>query len=78
MIKKDKKLVITFYTSAEAMATEKACKENGVVGKLISAPRELTADCGISYCLGLEDKEKVTKLLNDKKIEYESIVEILI
>lgn len=78
MLKKEKKLVITFYTSAEAMATEKACKESGIVGKLISAPRELTSDCGISYSLNVEDKEKITKLLIDKNIEYEKIVEILI
>lgn len=78
MLKKEKKLVITFYTSAEAMATEKACKEYGIIGKLISAPRELTSDCGISYSLNVEDKKKITKLLIDKNIEYEKIVEIFI
>ena len=49
MIKKEKKIVVTFFTTAEAMATEKACKEAKLEGKLISAPRELTADCGISF-----------------------------
>ena len=49
MLKKKLKLIVTFHTLSEAMATEKACKDAGIVGQLISAPRELTVYCGISY-----------------------------
>ena len=45
---KETKLYITFYTSAEAMATESACKENNIQGKLVPVPRVLSAGCGIS------------------------------
>ena len=38
------KLVITFHTTAAAMAMEKFCKEENVPGRLIPVPRELTAD----------------------------------
>lgn len=78
MIKKEKKIVITFFTTAEAMATEKACKEAGLIGKLISAPRELTADCGISFACDVKDKENIEKLLKGKGIEFDKIVEIAI
>ena len=76
MLKKELKLIVTFYTTSSAMATEKVCNENGINGKLISAPRELTSDCGISYAFDKSDREKVEKLLADKSIEYEKIVEI--
>ena len=35
MRKKELKLVITFHTTADAMAMEKACKEHGAAGRLI-------------------------------------------
>lgn len=76
MLKKKLKLIITFHTSSEAMATEKACKDEGIIGQLISAPRELTADCGISYAAEVGDKDRIEELLNSKKIEYDRMVEI--
>ena len=76
MLKKELKLIVTFYTSSEAMATEKCCKDAGIDGKLISAPRNLTADCGISYATDVGNKDKIEALLKEKKIEYEKMVEI--
>lgn len=76
MIKKKLKLIVTFYTTSAAMATEKACKDGGVDGSLISAPRELSADCGIAFATDVKNKEVITKLLQDKKIEYENLVEV--
>ena len=76
MLKKKLKLIVTFHTSSEAMATEKACKDEGIIGQLISAHRELTADCGISYAAEVGDKDRIEELLNSKKIEYDRMVEI--
>lgn len=76
MLKKELKLIVTFYTSSEAMATERVCKEAHIDGKLISAPRNLTADCGISYATEVANKSKIEKLLKEKKVEYEKMVEI--
>lgn len=76
MLKKRLKLIITFYTSSEAMATEKVCREAGIDGRLISAPRHLTADCGISYATNVDNQEKIEILLKEKKIEYEKMVKI--
>ena len=39
-------LVITFHTTAAAIAMEKLCRAKGLPGRLIPVPRELTADCG--------------------------------
>lgn len=76
MLKKELKLIITFYTSSAAMATEKICKENGIDGKLISAPRNLSSDCGISYATNVENREKIESLLKERKVEFEKMVDI--
>ena len=74
MLSKQKKLVVTFFTSSAAMATEKLCKEKNIDGQLISAPRELSSDCGISFATSVENKDRLEKALSDKKIEYEKMV----
>lgn len=76
MLKKELKLIVTFYTSSEAMATEKVCKEAGIDGKLISAPRNLTSDCGISYATDVKNREYIANLLKERKVEYEKMVEV--
>ena len=75
MLRKEKKLIITYHTSNMAFATEKVCKDNGVKGELISAPRKLSSDCGISYAADVEDREKIEALFKEYKIEYEKMVE---
>lgn len=76
MLRKEKKLIITYHTSNMAFATEKVCKDNGVKGELISAPRKLSSDCGISYAADVEDREKIEALFKEYKIEYEKMVEL--
>ncbi len=46
MRKKELKLVITFHTTADAMAMEKECKKVGAQGRMIPVPRSISAGCG--------------------------------
>lgn len=39
MRKKELKLIVTFHTTADAMAMEKCCKEHQVPGRLIPVPQ---------------------------------------
>ena len=50
MRKKELKLVITFHTTTDAMAMEKACKEQNAPGRLIPVPRAISAGCGLAWC----------------------------
>ena len=70
MLKRSPKLIVTFYTTAEAMATERLCRELGLRGRLISAPRNITADCGIAWATDPTLGEQTIRALNDAKIEY--------
>ncbi len=44
MRKKELKLVVTFHTTADAMAMEKACKENNTPGRIIPVPEVIQQD----------------------------------
>ena len=70
--------VITFHTTAEAIATEKLCRNLGLAGKLISAPRELSADCGIAWAAPVEAGEMILHALENAKIEIAGHHEILL
>ena len=49
MLQKKPCVVVTFAATAAAMAAEKYCLANGVAGRLIPVPREITADCGLAW-----------------------------
>lgn len=74
MKKKELRLVITFHTTADAMAMEKACKGKSE-GRLIPVPRELSAGCGISWCAPLTERTVLEQILSEAGIEWEKIAE---
>ena len=78
MRKKEDKILVTFYTTAEAMATEKACREAGLEGRLIPVPREVSAGCGFVWCASPEYREKTEEVLKEKEIEYEEILRMMV
>jgi len=47
-------VVITFDTTAAAIAMEKLCLRESLPGRLIPVPRSLTADCGMAWCAPAE------------------------
>lgn len=75
---KEKKpcVVVTFHTTAEAMATEQLCGEKGFAGKLISAPRALSADCGIAWCAPAETRAALVAALAAAQIETAGVHEL--
>ena len=70
MMSKAPSAVFTFHTTADAMAAERLCRENGIPGRLIPAPRALTADCGIAWSSPPEQRERVATLFAGAGIEY--------
>lgn len=77
MRKKELKLVITFHTTADAIAFEKACKENQIPGRMIPVPRELSAGCGLAWCADPSEKEPINNFLKHQEIEFEDMAEVL-
>ena len=75
---KQPRLVITFHTTAEAMATEQLCRREGLDGKLISVPRCLTSDCGIAWSAPTALWETLEARLHEADIDTAGFHEVLV
>lgn len=78
MRKKELKLVVTFHTTADAMAMEKECKERNVPGRIIPVPRAISAGCGLAWCADLSDREQIVSMMKTVGIEEEEIHECMV
>lgn len=78
MKEKTPHIVVTFHTTAEAMATEKACRAEGLAGKLISAPRSITADCGIAWSAPPETGDALRRLIAREHIEIDGCYDLML
>ncbi len=70
MLKKKPTLIITFATTTQAMAMEKFCAQQGLPGRLIPVPREITAGCGLSWKAQPEDKDRLITALKDAGMKW--------
>lgn len=77
MRQKEWKLILTFHTTSDAIAFEKACRETKKAGRMIPVPRELSAGCGLAWCALPSEREGLEALLTEKGIECEEIAELL-
>ena len=71
-------LVITFHTTAAAIAMEKLCRAKGLPGRLIPVPRELTADCGMSWRAEVQDRATLAALIEAEGLEVDGFYELMI
>ena len=78
MRKKELKLVVTFHTTADAMAMEKACKEHNVPGRIIPVPRAISAGCGLAWCAELNEKEQISDIMKQVGIQEEDMHECMV
>lgn len=63
MRKKEKRLIVSFYSTHDAMAFEEYCHEHSIAGRLIPLPREISAGCGLAWST-TPDEESMQKLLH--------------
>lgn len=78
MRKKELKLVVTFHTTADAMAMEKACREQDAPGRLIPVPRVISAGCGLAWCAPLSEREHLGTIMKEYGIEEEALHECMV
>ncbi len=76
--KKQPRLIVTFPTTAAAFQMEQAAREQGFSGRLIPAPRELTAGCGLAWRDEPEQEAALRALLAAKAITHEAICVLVI
>lgn len=78
MRQKEWKLIITFHTTADAMAFEKACMGNRMSGRMIPVPREISAGCGLAWMTLPTEKEEIRQFLSEQKLHWEEMKELFL
>ena len=66
MRKSSLRCVVTFHTTAGAMAAERLCRREG---RLISVPRSLTSDCGLAWSAPPELRPVLERRLSEAGVE---------
>ena len=72
------KYLVTFHTTAQAMAMEKKCGERSLPGRLIPVPRQISSGCGMAWCVPAENREEIHAMLINGEVDYYEEYEILI
>ena len=78
MRQRSEKCVVTFRTTAGAMAMERACKAQGLPGRLIPVPRSVTAGCGLCWAGPPDSREALEELVMKKHLDVDGIYAIII
>ena len=73
---KKPKIVVTFSTTADAMAMEAAARDYGIPGRLIPVPREISAGCGLSWCAPADDRPSLLAALDHYGLAHEGVHDV--
>ncbi len=78
MRQKEERCVVTFRTTAGAMAMERVCGQEGVPGRLIPVPRSITAGCGMCWSAPPEAREQVEQTVIAHRLMIDGVYSVLI
>lgn len=73
MIRKTEKLVIAFYTTTDAMAMERICKEKNAEGRIIPVPGSISSDCGLAWCASVSSEDALRALMAQAGLRFQGI-----
>ena len=76
MRRRERRLIVAFYTTHDAMAFEEHCNARGAEGRLIPLPREISAGCGLAWSAPPEDPKRLMKLLQEAGIDPQHMKEM--
>ena len=76
MRRKTPKAVVTFASTSDAMAAEAAAREAGFPGRMIPIPSEISAGCGLAWCVPAEERDALLAAFADGALAYESVHEV--
>ena len=78
MRKKELKLVVTFHTTADAMAMEEACRREKIPGRLIPVPMSISAGCGMAWCAPPDQRDALAGVMQRHGLGQEGIHECML
>ena len=73
---RQRRLIVAFYTTHDAMAFEDFCAARGVPGRLIPLPREISAGCGLAWSAPPGNAPEIQALLREAGIAAQHLKEL--
>lgn len=72
-------LVLTFPTTAAAMACEELCGRAGLPGRMIPVPGQISAGCGLAWKAAPQDQDALVSALAEAGVAVEgaNVIEML-
>lgn len=61
---------VTFDDLYHALLLEKACKQTGIKGRLVSIPREFSAGCGYAWRMKAEEEDLIREFIEAENLKY--------
>lgn len=77
-LQKKPSIVISFETTTAAMAAEELFHSQGLPGRIIPLPREVSAGCGLSWKAEPDSEELLVAALDKAAIAYSGIHHVTI
>ena len=68
--------VLSFASTAAAIETESWCRENGVPGRLIPLPEEISAGCGLAWRMEPAEWETYRENMENAGIPFEKMTPV--
>lgn len=78
MRQRSEKCVVTFRTTAGAMAMEAACRRAELPGRLIPVPRSVAAGCGLCWAAPPASREALEELVIRERLDVDGIYAIVL
>lgn len=76
MRRKTPKAVITFASTADALALEEGAQRLGIPGRIIPVPSAISAGCGMAWCVSAEQRQDLLGAIEAHGLSYEGIYEV--
>ena len=72
-------LVLTFPTTAAAMACEELCGRAGLPGRMVPVPGQISAGCGLAWKAAPQDQDALVSALAEAGVAVEGadVIEML-
>ena len=78
MRERQPRFVVTFRTTAEAMAMEQKCRAAGLPGRLIPLPRAISAGCGMCWSAPAESRDAIEEMLMGSGLNADGLYDIML
>lgn len=69
----DGKILITFFTTTQAMRMEDCCRKAKIRGRLIPVPGRISAGCGVGWMAEKQEQEKLEVFMREQGLAWQGI-----